>query len=414
MPGIFLSYRREDAGGHAGRLYDQLQEHFGKRNVFRDIDTLLPGADFVDHIESAIAGADVVVAVIGRDWSSATSASGQRRLDEPEDYVRLELEAALRRGIPLLPVLVRNATMPRREELPSALAPLTRRPAFELPDQHWPYAVKALLDALEQHVKPEPEETRDDGAGRERREGRSRTYDFLTSAPALLGGLAALITAVTGVIVVLRNDDGPGPSPPPPPAAATSETGTTPTEAVVGFTETDDPPIGEGTVSVEGETVLLRARSSDATGGSSLGVVSESSPVSDVSIGARARWESGAKDYGAGVICRYRGPREYYMFVVFSDGNYNVARYDPLKAQGPRWLKSLQLPEHLQTGRDFRVQADCVGDDPTRLTLRVNGVEVWSRPDDDGIESGLVGIRGGTKEPDGVTIRFDGFVIDRL
>ena len=152
MAGIFLSYRREDAGGHAGRLYDQLQVHFGPEKVFRDIDTLSPGTDFVEAIETAISSADVVVALIGRDWVSVTGPNGVRRLDEPEDYVRLELEAALRRGIPVIPVLVRSGTMPQRTDLPTELAPLTRRHAFDLPDQHWPFAVKALLAALEQHV----------------------------------------------------------------------------------------------------------------------------------------------------------------------------------------------------------------------------------------------------------------------
>jgi TIR domain len=152
VPGIFLSYRREDAGGQAGRLYDTLVSRFGSEFVFRDIDTLVPGADFLEHIERSIASADVVLAVIGRDWASARDANGQRRLLQPDDYVRLELEAALSREIPTIPVLVRNATMPAREDLPEGLAPLVRRHAFELPDHHWPFAVEALIQALETMV----------------------------------------------------------------------------------------------------------------------------------------------------------------------------------------------------------------------------------------------------------------------
>jgi hypothetical protein len=149
VAGIFLSYRREDAGGHAGRLYDNLARRFGGEMVFRDIDTLPPGDNFVEHIESSIAAADVVLAMIGRDWVSATDADGKRRLEDANDYVRLELEAALRRDIRVIPVLVRNATMPRSDELPGELAPLAQRHAFELPDQHWPFASGALMAAIE-------------------------------------------------------------------------------------------------------------------------------------------------------------------------------------------------------------------------------------------------------------------------
>jgi hypothetical protein len=150
VAGIFLSYRREDAGGHAGRLYDKLANRFGAEMVFRDIDTLRPGANFVEHIESSVAAADVVLAMIGRDWVAATDADGRPRLEDANDYVRLELEAALRRDILVIPVLVRNATMPRAADLPGELVPLAQRNAFELPDQHWPFAVDALLAAIEE------------------------------------------------------------------------------------------------------------------------------------------------------------------------------------------------------------------------------------------------------------------------
>jgi hypothetical protein len=149
VAGIFLSYRREDAGGHAGRLYDKLADRFGSELVFRDIDTLRPGSVFVEYIDASIANADVVIAMIGRDWLSATDAEGHRRLADPNDYVRFEIETALRRNVRVIPVLVRNAVMPRADELPDELSPLAQRHAFELPDQHWPFATDALLAAIE-------------------------------------------------------------------------------------------------------------------------------------------------------------------------------------------------------------------------------------------------------------------------
>src|SRR3954466_10071541 len=98
MPSIFVSYRRTDVPGHAGRLYDRLVERFGAASVFKDLDSLEPGADFVEVIEETVARCDALVAVIGREWL-ATAESGRRRLDEPQDWVRLEIGNALKRNI---------------------------------------------------------------------------------------------------------------------------------------------------------------------------------------------------------------------------------------------------------------------------------------------------------------------------
>ena len=112
MPTIFGSYRPEDAPGYAGRLFDRLQQEFGRDNVFMDVDALQPGDDFVDKIGERLNGCDLMVTVIGRRWVAATDAAGLRRLEQPGDYVRLELETALARHIVTVPVLVEGATMP--------------------------------------------------------------------------------------------------------------------------------------------------------------------------------------------------------------------------------------------------------------------------------------------------------------
>src|SRR5207247_2365741 len=105
-------YRREDASGHAGRLYDVLAAAFGADQVFIDVDTIEPGVDFVERIETSVASVDALVAVIGRDWLTAADAEGRRRLDNPEDFVRLEIASALSRNIRVIPVLVEGARMP--------------------------------------------------------------------------------------------------------------------------------------------------------------------------------------------------------------------------------------------------------------------------------------------------------------
>jgi hypothetical protein len=106
---IFISYRREDSSGWAGRLYDRLSQRFGGDNVFMDIDTIDPGLDFVEVIQQAVGSCDVLVALIGRHWLTSTDEQGQRRLENPEDFVRLEITAALERNIRVIPALLQGA-----------------------------------------------------------------------------------------------------------------------------------------------------------------------------------------------------------------------------------------------------------------------------------------------------------------
>src|SRR4026208_534969 len=132
--GIFVSYRRDDSSGHAGRLADRLVEHFGRNRIFVDIDTIEPGEDFVTVIENAVGSCEILIAVIGRSWLSA---SGTGRLDNPNNFVRLEIATALRRKVRVIPALVQRATMPKPQDLPEDLAKLTRRNAIELSDLRW-------------------------------------------------------------------------------------------------------------------------------------------------------------------------------------------------------------------------------------------------------------------------------------
>jgi TIR domain len=120
MPSIFVSYRRSDAPGHAGRLYDRLVDRFGEGSVFKDLDSMEPGADFVEVIEDTVARCDALLAVIGRDWLEVNQGGG-RRLDDPQDWVRLEIADALKRKIRVVPVLVAGASMPSAADLPEDL-----------------------------------------------------------------------------------------------------------------------------------------------------------------------------------------------------------------------------------------------------------------------------------------------------
>jgi hypothetical protein len=115
---VFICYRREDSQHQTGRLYDKLESEFGAENVFKDVDSVPVGSDFRLVLRSAIDRCDVVLAVIGDLWVDIADESGARRIDDPDDFVRIEIEWALKRNIAVVPVLVGNRSMPSRDELP--------------------------------------------------------------------------------------------------------------------------------------------------------------------------------------------------------------------------------------------------------------------------------------------------------
>ena len=149
MARIFISYRRDDSGGWAGRLYDRLSQYFGRDHVFMDIDTIEPGLDFAEVIEQAVGSCDALVALIGKQWLTITDASGRRRLENPEDFVRLEIATALARNIRVIPALVHGASVPGSSDLPDALKILARRKAYEISDTRFHYDVDRLIEVLD-------------------------------------------------------------------------------------------------------------------------------------------------------------------------------------------------------------------------------------------------------------------------
>jgi hypothetical protein len=153
---VFISYRREDTPGHAGRLYDRLQQEFGADNVFIDVDTLLPGDDFIDAIGETLNKCDLMIALIGPRWLTATDDHGNPRLDDQSDFVRVEIQTALERRIRTVPVLVDRASMPLEEQLPEPLRPLARRQAIELTDTRWASDVGALVEKVKRTARAGP------------------------------------------------------------------------------------------------------------------------------------------------------------------------------------------------------------------------------------------------------------------
>ena len=150
---VFLSYRREDTRHIAGRLADRLIERLGSAQVFMDVDTIEPGADFAAAIAREVASCDVLIALIGLTWSTITDQRGRRRLDDPDDFVVLEIRAALEREINVIPVLVDGAVMPNRNGLPERLRGLALRNAIRVDHETFRSDVVTLLDAVERTPK---------------------------------------------------------------------------------------------------------------------------------------------------------------------------------------------------------------------------------------------------------------------
>jgi hypothetical protein len=150
---IFINYRRGDDPGHTGRLFDRLQDVFEPQELFLDVDNIAPGLDFVRVLNERVAECDVVLAVIGRGWIDARNADGARRLDDPDDFVRIEITSALNQGKRVIPVLVGDAQMPRPEDLPEVLRPLARRNAVRLTHERFRADTQGLIKALRQSLE---------------------------------------------------------------------------------------------------------------------------------------------------------------------------------------------------------------------------------------------------------------------
>ncbi len=156
MHSIFLSYRRSDSPGFAGRIYDHLREAFGEVHVFMDIDSISAGDNFLTAIARTLDECEVVLVVIGRAWITTTEAGGATRLDEPNDPVRLEIEKAFERGRLIIPVLVDGAMMPRPEQLPPSLRPLTIYNAVSIQHHTFGRDVHALVANLRKGILAPP------------------------------------------------------------------------------------------------------------------------------------------------------------------------------------------------------------------------------------------------------------------
>jgi TIR domain-containing protein len=174
-----------------------------------DIDTIPLGVDFTRVIAEAVGSCDVLIAVIGREWVTITDSSGQRRLDNPEDYVRLEIKAALERDIRVIPAFVQSAQMPPSDQLPDDLALLARRNGISLRGDSWRAGVERLIEAVEQvgreKSEQEPERNRESPSQStvSRRPGTARATKQKTGKPPSIADKADEIASNLSAAAIL-------------------------------------------------------------------------------------------------------------------------------------------------------------------------------------------------------------------
>jgi len=222
---IFISYRRGDGGASAGRLYDHLERHFGGDRLFFDVDTIRPGLDFVQVLEDKVDECDVLLAIVGRSWVETRDSEGRRRLDNPEDFVRVEIVRALSAGKRVIPILVEGAEMPQSTSLPEPLRPLARRNAMRIDHDSFRVDSDRLVKALnatlaelaerreaEQQAKTRAAKSEGAKPKRSRAAAKARKQD--KAAPSVPDAVAQHAAEARSAPAVAENDLGIDPDSP--------------------------------------------------------------------------------------------------------------------------------------------------------------------------------------------------------
>ncbi len=215
--GIFISYRRQETAYPAGWLFDRLVRHYGEGHVFKDVDSIELGDDFVEVVTEAVSSCVVLLALIGDEWVTIADEHGQRRLDRTDDFVRIEVEAALTRDVRVIPILVDGAAMPKVEELPPSLARLVRRQALELSPSRFAFDTNRLLKVLDTALGLDAAAA-PESAG-ELPNSRAQEPPFGTPADVAAPEATPLEETLAVALVVGEPPD-PGPSPASPPPAS--------------------------------------------------------------------------------------------------------------------------------------------------------------------------------------------------
>jgi hypothetical protein len=416
---IFISYRREETAYPAGWLFDRLAARFGNGQVFKDVDSIELGDDFVEAITSAVGSCDVLLALIGDEWLTITDEDGRRRLDNADDFVRLEIEAALTRKVRVIPVLVDGATMPDPDDVPPSLVPLTRRQALELSPSRFDFDTSRLLKVLDKTLaevqgRPAARDAKPAVAPGSRSSLSAWRRRFSRRTQLFAASGIGLLVLVPLLLLAFWPDSKPQAGEPPPRAA----------EAIFedDFSSRangwdDVGPKRDGGHYANGAyrifTTWKEDHFSDHGFPRDARSVFPSAP-SDVHIGVVARPLLGAdQDAGYGIACRANRTQSYYQFAIWREQAV-IAKLTPVR---PFYVELDSQPASLvdANGRN-RLEAVCTTDDAQDVHLEfwVNGKRVaWATDPDRPLLTGTVGLLVATGGSDvkSIEAEFDDFIV---
>lgn len=387
---IFISYRRQETAYSAGWLYERLAAHFGREQLFKDIDSIAPGDDFAEAIANAVGSCDVLLALIGDQWLTLPDQQGRARLANPDDYVRLEIEAALARDVRVIPILVEGARLPRSDELPASLAGLPRRQALELSPSRFEFDLGKLLRVLDKTLA-EGRSKRGAGADRVTSEPGGPTEPAQPVAAPATGRrfrvarstwLVVALTVVVGLVVgglawgsrSGKRSAGPTTATPSP-STRTATTGLEAfrddfADASNGWDVVDD---AKHRLRYAGGAYQMLAKQPGDYLGFPRARYKQLASLHDVLVEVDARRRSGTEGNGYGVVCRYQHSGDFYWFNITNEGLYGINKQiagsmvvlrPPVRADG---ISSTALNH---------IQATCVqgsGGAPVKLALWING-----------------------------------------
>jgi len=400
---IFISYRREETAYPAGWLFDRLVARFGEGQVFKDVDSIELGEDFVEAITQAVGSCTVLLALIGDQWLTIADENGTRRIDHADDFVRLEIEAALSRNVLVVPVLVDDAEMPDADDVPTSLAPLTRRQALELSPSRFDFDTSRLLRVLEKTVAdaqpaaPVAEPPRD-----LRRRFSRRTQ--------LVAAVVAAAIASIAAFVIFRSDSTSSGSQPSQADAILSDDFAS---RVNNWNDTggerDGGHYADGAYRIH--TTWAADHFSDHGFPRNARSVYPMAPR-DVRVAVDARPLTGAdQDAGYGIACRADGTQSYYQFAIWQ-GQAVIAKVIPRDPYYVELSSAAVAPQGTN-----RLEAICTTDEDgqgVRLTFLVNGRQVARETDRDRpLSSGTVGllVATGGSDAEQIEVEFDDFVV---
>ena len=217
---VFISYRRDDSSGHAGRVHDRLQREFGHDLLFMDVDGIPLGANFVKVLGEEVVKCDALLAMIGPGWLDAHDENGKRRLENPDDFVRIEIGTALKRGIPVIPILLEGTRIPKADQLPEDLKELAVRNGLDVRHASFPQDMERLVRALKGIQPPQGvASTIPSRVDRDTPSRNAKVWTFLSDDKNRVvlgwigGGVAAVVGALWATFVYFAPPSKPAPQP---------------------------------------------------------------------------------------------------------------------------------------------------------------------------------------------------------